>query len=82
MPEWIVHLYTGEKFYGISRRVYSEVNEFVDYHPLGHDVSRVIVEGHRVPEALLYLALAAYENWGCKRVKSILHHNLLDYCKT
>jgi len=45
MPEWIVHLYTGEKFCGISRRVYSEVNEFVDYHPLGHDVNRVIVEG-------------------------------------
>jgi hypothetical protein len=82
VPEWVVHLYTGEKFCGISRRVYSKVNEFIDSNPLGHDVNRVIVNGHWIPEALLYLTYTTYDIWGCEGVKAVLHHNLLDYCKT
>jgi len=43
--------------------VYDEVTEFVDFRLLGHDVNRVIVKRHWVPEALLYLILSRYFTW-------------------
>jgi hypothetical protein len=81
MPAWIVHLYTGESFCNIQRSVYEEVNKFIDSIP-EHDANRVIVEGHWIPEALLYLALATYERWGYIGLKAMLHHHLLDYSNT
>jgi hypothetical protein len=84
MPEWIVHLYTGERFCGIQRGVYEEVNKFIDPHELfhDHDVNRVIINGHWIPEALLHLALVCYERWGYEGLKACLHHHILDYSKT
>jgi len=84
VPEWIVHLYTGESFCNIHRGVYEEINKFIDSipEPEYHDANRVIVEGHWVPEALLHLALATYEGWGDIGLKAMLHHHLLDYSDT
>ena len=47
-----------------------------------HDKNRVIVDGHWLPEALLYLAVVAYDAWGYSGLKAVLHHNLLDYAHT
>jgi hypothetical protein len=84
MPEWIIHLYTGESFCNIHRSVYEEVNRFIDSipEPEYHDANRVIIEGHWIPEALLYLALVTYERWGDIGLKAMLHHHLLDYSNT
>jgi hypothetical protein len=84
MPEWIIHLYTGESFCNIHRSVYEEVNRFIDSipEPEYHDANRVIVEGHWIPEALLYLALVTYERWSDVGLKAMLHHHLLDYSNT
>jgi hypothetical protein len=80
MPEWVVHFYTGENFCGIGRKVYEEVNRFIDLSV--HDVNRVIVDGHWLPESLFYLALVSYEKWGCEGLKAVIHHNILDYLST
>jgi hypothetical protein len=82
MPEWVVHLYTGERFCGIQRGVYEEVNRFIDSPGSSHDVNRVIIDGHWIPEALLYLAFVCYEKWGYEGLKACLHHHILDYSKT
>ena len=82
MPEWVVHLYTGKYFCRISDKVYDEINRFVDSLGPEHDVNRIIVDGHWIPEALLYVASYAYEKWGYEGLKALLHHNLLDYSKT
>jgi hypothetical protein len=82
MPEWVVHLYTGERFCGIQRGVYEEVNRFIDSPESSHDVNRVIIDGHWIPEALLYLAFVCYERWGYEGLKACLHHHILDYSKT
>jgi len=82
MPEWVVHLYTGERFCGIQMGVYEEVNRFIDSPGSSHDVNRVIIDGHWIPEALLYLAFVCYERWGYEGLKACLHHHILDYSKT
>jgi hypothetical protein len=80
MPEWIVHLYVGENFCRIRRRIYEEVNEFVDENI--HDVGRIIVGGRWLPEPLLYLSFVSYERWGYEGLKAVLHHHILDYSNT
>jgi hypothetical protein len=80
MPEWVVHLYTGENFCGIRRSVCEEVNKFID--SIVHDVGRIIVDGRWSPEALLYLAVISYERWGYEGVKAVIHHHMLDYSNT
>jgi len=82
VPEWVVHLYTGKYFCRISDKVYDEVNRFVDSLGPEHDVNRIIIDGHWIPEALLYVAFHAYDVWGYEGLKALLHHNLLDYSKT
>jgi len=79
MPEWVIHSYTAENFCKLSRDVCDEINRFIDSNPLEHDVNRVIINGHWLPEALLYLAVYIYEKWGYEGLKCMLHHNLLDY---
>jgi transcription termination factor NusB len=82
MPKWAVHNYTAKNFCNIPEDVCNEINRFIDFNPLGHDVGRVIVDGHWIPEPLLYLGLVVYEKWGYYGVKCMLHHNLLDYAYT
>jgi hypothetical protein len=79
MPEWVIHNYTAENFCDISRSVCDEINRFIDFNPLGHDVNRIIINGRWDPEALLYLAVVIYEKWSYEGLKCMLHHNLLDY---
>jgi hypothetical protein len=81
MPEWIVHMYTGERFCEISKGVYEKVNSFIDIGP-EHDINRIIINGHWNPEALIYLALFSYERWGYEGLKAMIHHHLLDYAET
>jgi len=49
--------------------------------PRFHDANRVIINDHRVSEALLYVAIVVYERWDIKGLKALLHH-LLDYANT
>jgi hypothetical protein len=81
LPKWIIHLYGGENFCGISRDVYRKVNIFVD-DPEHHDINRVIVNGRWNPEAFLYLAFTSYKAWGCEGLKAVVHHNIMDYVDT
>jgi hypothetical protein len=79
MPEWVIHNYIAENFCDISKNICDEINRFIDFNPLEHDVNRIIINGHWDPEALLYLAVVIYKKWGYNGLKCMLHHNLLDY---
>jgi hypothetical protein len=81
MPEWVIHNYTAKNFCNLPENVCNEINRFID-DPSHHDLNRVIVDGHWIPEALLYLGIAVYEKWGYDGLKCVLHHNLLDYTHT
>ena len=76
---------------GIPEEIAAMINRFIDckpgitdkcvYDPEWHDANRVIVDGHWVPSALLYLAVFIYERFqrSCLALKSALHHHLIDY---
>jgi len=82
MPEWVVHNYAAKNFCNLPEGICNEIDKFMDFHPLGHDVNRIIVNGHWDPEALLYLGIAVYEEWSYNGLRCVLHHNLLDYAHT
>jgi hypothetical protein len=79
MPEWVIHNYTAKNFCNLPEDICNEINRFIDFNPLEHDVNRIIVYGHWIPETLLYLGITVYEKWGYDGLKCMLHHNLLDY---
>lgn len=69
----------------------SRINRFIDLHPgtgrydpEWHDANRIIIDGHWLPQPLLYLAIFIYEHFqrSCLHLKAALHHHIVDYLYT
>ena len=70
MPEWVLHNYTAKNFCNLSEDICVEINRFIDFNPLEHDVNRIVINGHWDPEALLYLGVASLVWEAMKRAKN------------